>query len=194
MIKFNSEALVTDLRQKCIEALTQAQDELFYDTLFEVTLSEAMTDYERTEIVEEIVGVLSCKVKGGAWAVMDEWGTGSLMDLNNPFLNDYWNSGLWNPARKDTVIRTRPGGTYTDIFGDSQHAEGRNPGFNLERELNNPNRKTPPDILLTPPSHAMQQAIGWLRAGGFRIILRRVFQELDIGKYIEVEVTGSVRS
>lgn len=193
MLKLNTDALVNDLRQKCIEALKQAQDELFYDTLFEVTLPEAMTDYERTEIAEEIAGLLTCSVTGGAWAVMDEWGTGSLMDLDNPFLSDYWNSELWNPARKDTAIRTRPKGTYTDIFGNEQEAEGRNPGFNLERELNNPNRKHPPNILLTPPSHAMQQAIGWLRAGGFNIILRRVLQDLDVGKYIEVEVKGYVR-
>jgi len=190
-MRFNVEALDLELRQRCAEALNQALDELFYDTLFSVNLPEAMTDYERTAITEEVVGVLSGSLIGGAWAVMDEWGTGSLMDLQNPFLDDYWNSDLWNPARRDTAIRTRPEGEYTDIFGERQYAKGNNPGFNLERVQNRPN---PPKILLTPPSHAMQMAIGWLRAGGFNLILERVLQEMNWGAFLEVEVSGSVRS
>jgi len=189
-MRFNTEALISELRRKCHEAVNQALDELFYDTLFNVDLPQAMTDYERTAVTEEVIGVVTGSLIGGAWAVMDEWGTGSLMDLENPFLDEYWNSDLWNPARRDTAIRTRPEGEYTDIFGERQYAEGRNPGFNLETQLN---RKNPPNILLTPPSHAMQQAIGWLRAGGFNLILERVLQEMDFGAFLEVEVSGNVR-
>lgn len=123
---------------------------------------------------------------GGAWAVMDEWGTGSKMDLNNPFLDQYRNSDLWNPARKDTAIRTRPQGEYTDIFGEKRYAKGNNPGFNLER--------TDYPITLTEPSHAMSQAIAWLKGHDFQLILQRILQEIDLGAFLEVEVRGYVRS
>ena len=144
-----------------------------------------MTDYERSEIAEEIAHVLTCSVTGGAWAVMDEWGTGSLMDESNPFLNRYIGSELWNPDRQGLAISSREKGPYTDIFGNQQTSDAPSPGYNLELLQD---RKNPPKILLIPPSHAMQRAIGWLRAGGFQIIIGRVLREMDWRAFIEVEV------
>lgn len=81
------------------------------------------------------------QIIGGAFAVMDSWGTGSLMDTSNPTLNDYMNSDLWNPARSKTPgapITGRPEGEYTDVFGELAYSSGAMEGLNLEQMPNSP--------------------------------------------------------
>ena len=57
---------------------------------------------------------------------MDEFGTGSLMDEANPALEQYRNSAMWNPARHDTKIRSRPNAPgQVDIFGRPVRGKGK---------------------------------------------------------------------
>lgn len=45
-------------------------------------------------------------------ALLKNYGKGSLMSLDNPFLYKYIGSEYWNPAREGTAVVTRPKGKY----------------------------------------------------------------------------------
>ena len=49
--------------------------------------------------------------------ILDNYGTGSLMSLDNPGLAKYKSSNLWNPDRKGHFITGRKKGTYVNIVG-----------------------------------------------------------------------------
>jgi len=179
MIKLNTEKLAADLYKAFSLALKKAQDELYADAI-SAHHSLPNVDYTKTEIVQAAAYVLTCSVTGDAWAVMDEYGTGSLMDQSNPALDEYKSSGLWNPARTDTTIRTRPKGTYTNIFGEVQEGKAPRPGIDLEKVA-------PERILLVPPSHALEIAANWLRMGRFDEIIRSVVGSIPFSAYLEVK-------
>ena len=71
----------------------------------------------------------------GMNAVIAEWGSGSQMDLSNPFLPAYQSSPDYNPERikqGTTAIIGRPEGTYTDLDGVQHYSSGNLAGVNLE--------------------------------------------------------------
>lgn len=106
--------------------------------------------------------LLKRKVIGGALAVMDSWGTGSLMDTGNKALNDYFASHMYNPERPQTPgapITGRPQGEYTNIFGERAYSSGKLAGVNLENFPGSPIRPQ-------PPSGAFQNADKWFEASG----------------------------
>lgn len=98
--------------------------------------------------------LLHREVIGGAWAILDSYGYGSKMDTNNPYLQQYRQSGLWNPNRYTLRIVGRPGGQYTNMFGQRVKSSGRMAGRSLEK-------KYPPKA----PSKAFQNALIWFMAG-----------------------------
>lgn len=132
------------------------------------------------EEIKVIAGVIVASVVGGAWAAMDEFGTGSLMDTSNPALNEYKNSPMWNPARHDNKIRTRPNMPgQIDIFGNPVNGRGAG-GYDLEAAgVFNPQ----------PPSHALQTAARWMKNYRFRQKIKEVISNFPFGKFIEVYKT-----
>lgn len=71
----------------------------------------------------------------GMNAVIAEWGSGSKMDLTNPYLPAYQSSPDYNPERREqgtTAILGRPYGPYTDLDGVEHFSSGRLAGVNLE--------------------------------------------------------------
>lgn len=61
-------------------------------------------------LIENNVGKGARSVTYKAWgqrAWIDEFGSGSLMDKENPYLPAYKSSKYWNKEREDTEIRTR---------------------------------------------------------------------------------------
>jgi hypothetical protein len=174
-------------------ALYTVQDELLNDTISKNILSEAKDDWEKTEVIEATAHVLTCEIIGGAWAVMDEWGTGSLMDPANPHLADYQASGMWNPARSDTRIRSRPKGEYVNIFGEIQESKAPHPGYDLERkaeELKAAGKPVNFPIIVTPPSHALRMAIEWIKTGRLDEIVASVVMEFPFADFLEITIRG----
>ncbi len=117
----------------------------------------------------------------GGWAVISEFGSGSLMELDNPALKQYINSGLWNstrPRSPGAPIMGRPRGPYSGLFGQ-RYSKGNAVGRSLER-----NRKYRPI-----------KGTAWFRAIfklNQMIFLRRcmmVLQQFPMHRYI----IGSVK-
>lgn len=132
------------------------------------------------EEIEEIAGVIVASIVGGAWAAMDEFGTGSLMDVPPDILAKYKNSPMWNPARLDNKIRSRPDAPgQIDIFGNPVNGYGKG-GYDLEAA----GKVTP-----QPPSHAMETAMRWMKNGRFRSKIQEVVRNFPFGKFIEVYKT-----
>ena len=66
-----------------------------------------------------------------------EYGKGSLMDRDNPFLDEYTHSRYWNPARSYNLntVRTRPLEKYYDLDGNEHWGSGimgKGDGLNIE--------------------------------------------------------------
>lgn len=66
-----------------------------------------------------------------AWIL--EYGKGSLMDLDNPYLDEYKASDNYNPYRKYNEIAGRPAGEYYDLDGNIHYSSGKAIGRNLEK-------------------------------------------------------------
>jgi hypothetical protein len=115
---------------------------------------------------------------------MDEWGTGSLMDESNPALENYRNSRMWNPRRHDTIIRGRPKGQYTNIFGETKVSSGSMAGLDLEYLSNI--GELPFDIRVQPPSHAMQTTARWMQVTRVRQIWIEALRTFPWGRFFVV--------
>lgn len=127
--------------------------------------------------IKDIAGVIVAGIVGGAYAAMDEYGTGSLMDRFNPGIKDYVNGPLWNPARgSDLTIRSRKRGTYTNIFGEKVESKSNVEGIDLEQL----GGKFEPQ----PPSHAIETAMRWMRVGRMRYVIQQTVRKFPFNKFI----------
>lgn len=177
-MRFNAKKAEAVLRQRLLAALAQLQEEFLNEIRSHTKMPEAAESWHEGDI-GEIGNVLWAEVVGGAWAAMDSWGTGSLMDTSNPALADYMASDLWNPARTGTTIVTRPSGTWTDIFGETHHKGGNHPGgYDLERA-----GKVQPQ----PPSHALETAARWMKQGRVQRVLQQVIADMPWHQFFEEE-------
>lgn len=179
-VRFDAEAAISTLTQRLIVAMKQLQGELLWEaqTAPGQTPEGAESLYESD--VTAAAGIISAEVIGGAWAVLSEYGSGSLMDPDNPALPEYMASDLWNPTRGkhgagDTAIRSRPAGTYEDIFGEIHVAKGPG-GYNLERK----GGKFAPQ----PPSHALETAARWMQQGRMLAVVQQVMDTFPWGRFI----------
>ena len=178
-IKFNSAACMTALRAHVIATLLVIQEE--YKALAE---SHMLTPEGQHDLTSEEITILGdfimANVGGGAWAVMDEWGKGSLMDTSNPALADYKASNMWNPERSDNTIRSRSraqnGMGLTDIFGTPIHSNSNVGGIDLEQKGG---KYTP-----QPPSHAMETAGRWMANGRIQTKWREAMMAFPWGNFI----------
>ncbi len=180
-VRFDSAACIAAFRSHIIATLLVIQEE--YKVLAE---SHMLTSEGRQDLTSEEIALVGefimANVVGGAWAAMDEWGSGSLLDESNPALNDYKNSALWNPLRRDNRIVGRGKGSYTNIFGEQQTSSGNMAGLDLEYLAAQGELQF--DIRVQPPSHAMQTAARWMINGRLQTILREAIAAFPWGNFI----------
>jgi hypothetical protein len=158
--------------------MKQLQQELLAEAKQRMLTAEGAESLHDEEIVD-IANVIVASISGGAWAAMDEWGRGSELDLSSPYLTDYKNSSLWNPARGDTTIRSRPRGWYTNIFGERVYSGSNKAGIDLEQI----DEKFSPQ----PPSHAIQTAARWMANGRMKEVVQKTVRNFPFGKFIIVD-------
>jgi hypothetical protein len=179
-VKFDANACIVALQQHLLLTLKLMQKEYLAEARSHMRTPEGAESLHDGDI-EMLAGWIAVTVVGGAWAAMDEFGTGSLMDRSNPFLDAYRQGELWNPYRgkhgpDDTAIRSRQAGPYTNIFGEQAVSRAPVPGFNLERL----GGKYAPQ----PPSHAMRTAARWMMAGRAEDIWRKALAAFPWGRFI----------
>lgn len=174
-IRLDTQSLLNNLRKELILSTKELQVELLNEAKIGMQTPEGKESLHEEDIAD-IANVIVASIAGGAWAVMDEWGTGSLMDSGNPALDDYKNSSLWNPSRTDTTIRSRPNSPgQIDIFGNPVNGRGKG-GFNLEQlgGIYSP----------TPPSHAIENALKWMKLGRMQEKLQQTILYFPFHKYL----------
>jgi hypothetical protein len=158
---------------------------------YEAEVKSHMLTPEGRESVEDVnpadvkivADVLTVMVIGGPDAVMDNYGTGSLMDRNNPALRWYmYESGLWNPQRMGLEIAGRPKGWYTNIYGERQFSSGRAEGQVVEgMQLKNGETIEP-----MPPSRAFETAMKWLVNGRIQKRIMEAISSFPFHAYLKV--------
>lgn len=113
------------------------------------------------EDIKDLNNEIIASISANAEALMDNYGTGSKMDLSNPLLSEYIASDAWNRyrSRSDTTIRGRDAGSYTNVFGEIVESSGAFAGQDLEnRKIKS---KTGGYIEIKPqdPSHAIEEGM-----------------------------------
>lgn len=176
-IKFDSQGCILALKQELMFSMKQLQTELLNEAkqlMLTPEGKESLTDGDITDIAN----VISVSIVGGAWAVMDEFGTGSYLDRNNPALPDYRKSNMWNPARDTYKIYSRPDAPgQRNIFGEPVNGRGKG-GVDLE-EIG--------VVEAQAPSHAVQNAVRWMQNGRMNFVIKRTIRDFPFHKYLKTD-------
>ena len=189
MIRFDDKAAMMAFGEHLGKHVAIARDELYRDAIQGLRTNEAKAELSK-DVVIIIAGIVTTSVIGGPWTVMDEFGTGSAMDMNNPHLIAYIQGPYWNPARTGVAGYPRvgrPKGQYIDIFGKVQISKGNAKGINLEKLARK--GKLPKTFLPTPPSNTLQIAIRWMNNGRFQQLTIQAVKSFPWHKYLIVTNT-----
>lgn len=178
VLKFDVEQLAYDL----CDTLVDAADEIINIFMNDLNTSLRANDFEEQKAIFDMAaGMIIASCVSYAESILESYGRGSLMDKDNPALEEYMNSEFWNPERNSSTIVGRPKGTYTNIFGETTTSKGKMAGLYLEH-------------IVSPiaPSYAIQNAekrLYQITSGGgygFRILeqyANEFFEHLDTSKY-----------
>lgn len=152
-LRFNRVRAMAGYRQMLRKAADQTIKEIYDDIQSRMKTVAGKDELETMS--EEESTIIKRAVRGYARAIIDSYGTGSKMDIENEFWTEYKNSSLFNPSRSGKAIVGRPKGRYTNIFGKEQTSSGKMDGMNVERYAKP-----------IAPSRAFQLAEIWLLNGG----------------------------
>mgnify|MGYP003498757091 FL=1 len=151
-LKFNSAKAIEGFKTAILKATDQILEEYYNEIYSKMKTQKAKEGLTKMSETEE--NLIRIKIIGDANAIMDSYGTGSTMDKNNPYLQEYMNSELWNDLRQGYAIVGRAEGDYTNIYGNTAYSSGRMAGENVESVVHT--RK---------PSYAFQNAEIWIEKG-----------------------------
>ena len=171
--------MIADLKIQLILAMKQLQQELLNESKQKMLTPEGSDDLSDDQITD-IANVITASISGGGWSLIDEHGSGSRMDKDNPALKDYMNSNMWNPARKDYIIRSRPNAPgQMDIFGNPVNGRG-NGGVDLEALG-----------IATPqqPSKAVETALRWMGNGRLQEKVKEVIERFPFMNYFIIDLS-----
>jgi len=160
-------------------AMKQLQQELLLEAKRGMLTAEGAESLQDEELVV-IANVVIASISGGAWAAMDEFGTGSKMDTSNSALSAYRASGLWNPSRTDNKIRSRKRGRYINIFGEAVNSPSNISGIDLEAIGK---------VKAQEPSKAIQTAALWMQNGRIQSVIRSTVLNFPFGRFIKTTKT-----
>jgi hypothetical protein len=131
VLKFNYEAFFRDLLDEVSKFADKMIDEMYEQSVSRFNTEKAKSDTQKfPAVISE--KVVRAKIRYGAWAIMDSYGTGSLMDKDNPYLKDYVGGKTWNAVRTSNTIVGRPKGKYINIFGKEAESKGKLEGQSVE--------------------------------------------------------------
>ncbi len=177
-IKYDSKRVAQAFKIHLMATVKNIQQELLLDAKQGMN-AEGANDLFAGAITE-VAGIITATICGGPYALMSEHGTGSLLDESNPALAAYKASNMWNPARRDNRIRSRPNAPgQIDIFGKPVRGRGKG-GVDLEKAG---------VVEAQYPSHAVQIAFRWMAQERFRWYLQRALDTFPWGKYLKVTNT-----
>jgi hypothetical protein len=178
-IRFDGKACADSLYLNLKQAMKELQQELLNEARQGMLTPEGAESLHDEEITD-VAGVIVAAIVGGADAAMDEWGTGSMMDRNNPALTNYIGGELWNPQRMGHTVVGRPKGIYTNIYGEQVESSGKMEGLEIEYPRYDGNNAFVPH----PPSHAIQTAARWMANGRMQSKIKGVIARFPFGKFI----------
>ncbi len=177
-IKLDSKALINALRNELISDMKQLQQELLAEAKQNMLTPEG-SESLHDEDIKIIANVISASIGGGAWAAMDNFGSGSYMDRENPALDSYRQSEAWNPVRDVAAILSRPDQPgQIDIFGNPVNGRGKG-GVNLE-EIG--------VVEAMPPSHAIETAAKWMKTYRMRSLIKKTLDSFPYGRYLKTDL------
>ena len=136
------------------------------------------------EDIKDLNNEIIASISANAEALMDNYGTGSKMDLSNPLLSEYIASDAWNNyrTRADTRIRGRDAGSYTNVFGEIVESSGAFAGQDLKKKKIK--SKTGGYIEIKPqdPSHAIEEGMQWYMQDWLPIIFNNAVNNTNFLK------------
>jgi len=200
-ITFDKTGFQKKLEQELKRILEKEGELVLRETQLKLKSDEARASFKADGIVSQLAvettNILYYQFTGGADFIMDEWGTGSSMDKDNPALDAYKKSIYWNKARdnppkgsEENAILTRPKddypkGEYTTVYGKPRTARTKG-GVDIEKS---PLGKK----LVRTPSNAFQKTIEDLNENEVREWLLMALNRVNIGSFIKIRPKTLVR-
>lgn len=173
--------MVKEFKTKLLSQIKLISKQIESDMQSNTTFDKALVK----TVVKEIEDKIVLYIDGNDEFLLDNYGSGSLMDTkNNALIDEYIGNDNWNPHRSksDTTIRGRDAGEYTDIFGNKKTSSGSMAGDDIEG-LKIIDETTGGWIAIQPryPSHLVEAAIEEFKVR-CKSILNKAYDNMDFSK------------
>lgn len=197
MLRFNARACYAALQEEMLLAMERLIEELYDEMVADLKTSKAKQDLVR-EKAKLRAGIITGKIMAGAYAIMDSYGTGSLMDMSNPFLEEYmatanWSIPMYNPKRIEkntTAILGRPKGRYRSIVKSRiVSSTGSLEGVNLENTASIVSKKgrilASTSVKPISPSKAIDTSFRWIALTRVNKVVMETVQNFNFARFFE---------
>lgn len=157
--------LIQEFKSKLMAEVENSRHQLENDIKTKFGSVTPMGKIELDTYVETVNKKIRIYIDGNAITLFNNYGSGSLMDVeNNALIDEYMSDENFNKAyrnKSDTRIKGRNAGSYTDIFGKPRKTSGNRAGDVLEGEVIEFKSGYKLRIEPQPPSHAIEYGISW---------------------------------